>query len=74
MKTLTDSPQLRAKRAAAYHAGRYKFSPPPVYSGNWDSQAWMNWVKFDDPALTGFLPYVATVIEKDGVRHTLGHS
>lgn len=61
MKTeLTDSPELRTKRLNAYRAGKYRFNPPPVYSGNWDEQAWMNWVHFDDPGLTGFLPYIST--------------
>ena len=55
---LTDSPKLRAARLAAYRAGKYRFSPPPVYSGGWGEQAWMNHVVFDDPKLTGFLPYV----------------
>lgn len=71
MKTLIDSPQLRKKRADAYRAGAYKFNPPPVYAGGWDSQAWMNWVQFDDPSLTGFLPYVKTVIIRNGVAVTL---
>jgi hypothetical protein len=30
-----------------YHAGKYRFNPPPVYSGNWDELAWINWVVFD---------------------------
>jgi hypothetical protein len=61
MKTLTDTPQLRAARYAAYSAGKYRFNPPPVCSANWDDQAWMNWVVFDDSSLTGFLPYTRTV-------------
>jgi len=72
MKTLIDSPELRAKRRAAYDAGRYRFSPPPVYSGGWDAQAWMNHVHFDDASLTGFLPYVNTMVIADGVRHEIG--
>lgn len=67
--TLQDTPETRAKRAAAYDAGRYKLSPPPVYSGGWDRQAWMNWVVFDDPALTGFLPYIKNHSVIDGVKH-----
>ena len=59
MDNLIDTRELRAKRAAAYHAGRYTFNPPPVYSGNWDMQAWCNWVRFEDESLNGFLPYVA---------------
>lgn len=58
MATLTDTPELRRARDAAYEAGAYKFRAPPVYSGNWDRQAWQNWVTFDDAKLTGFLPYV----------------
>ena len=61
-KTLVDTPALRAKRAAAYNAGLYSFNPPPVYSGNWSAQAWMNWVQFNDETLTGFLPYVDTFV------------
>lgn len=61
MNTLIDSPALRARRAAAYNAGRYTFTPPPVCCASWDEQAWCNWVQFDNPALTGFLPYVKTV-------------
>jgi hypothetical protein len=58
MKTeIKDAPEIRAKRAAAYAAGKYRFSPPPVFSGNWDAEAWCNWVVFDDPDLNGFLPY-----------------
>lgn len=68
MKKLTDTPELRRARAAAYHAGQYKFNPPPVYSGNWDSQAWMNFVQFDDPKLTGFLPYIKNYSVIDGVK------
>lgn len=66
--TLQDTPEIRAKRAAAYAAGKYRFSPPPVYSGGWDAQAWMNWVHFDDPSLTGFLPYVQNYAVIDGVK------
>lgn len=55
--TLKDTPELRAKRSAAYDAGKYRFSLPPVFTGNWSREAWMNWVHFDDPELTGFLPY-----------------
>ncbi len=74
MKTLTDSPELRARRLAAYNAGKYRFSPPPVYHGNWSPQAWMNHVHFDDESLTGFLPYVDTVIERNGVKTVLRES
>jgi hypothetical protein len=55
---LTDSPKLRALRLAAYRSDRYAFNPPPVYSGGWSEQAWMNWVHFENSELTGFLPYV----------------
>lgn len=54
---LVDSPALRAQRLAAYRAGKYRFSAPPVTTARWDDESWMNWVTFDDPALTGFLPY-----------------
>ena len=56
---LVDTPKLRAKRLAAYRAGAYRFSPPPVCSLHWDDEAWMNHVYFTDPTLTGFLflPY-----------------
>ena len=57
MKTLQDTPEIRAKRAAAYRAGKYRFSPPPVCTTRWNDEAWMNWVVFDDSNLTGFLPY-----------------
>ncbi len=57
MKTLIDTPDLRAKRHAAYVAGKYKFNPPPVCTAMWDDQAWHNWVIFDNPKLTGFLQY-----------------
>ena len=57
MKILIDTPELRQKRAIAYSAGKYTFNPPPVFSGNWDDQAWMNHVQFEDSSLTGFLPY-----------------
>lgn len=64
VKLLTDNAQLRAKRAQAYHAGKYRFSPPPVYSGNWSVEAWCNWVTFDDPKPNGFLPYSETMNRK----------
>lgn len=57
LKTLIDTPQLRARRAAAYHAGQCRFDTPPVYSGNWSVEAWCNWVRFNDESLNGFLPY-----------------
>lgn len=63
MKTaLKDTPEIRSRRKSAYLAGKYLFSPPPVYSGNWDDQAWMNWVVFTDPSLTGFLPYTKILV------------
>jgi len=62
MKFLTDTVSLRVKRLRAYRADQYTFSPPPVYCGNWDEQAWCNHVQFNDKALTGFLPY-------DNVKH-----
>jgi len=48
---------LRYSRAQAYNAGQYKFQAPPVCTARWDSEAWMNWVQFDNETLTGFLPY-----------------
>jgi hypothetical protein len=66
--TLQDTPELRAARKAAYVAGRYTFTSPPVCPGGWDAQAWMNWVVFDDTTLTGFLPYVAARSIVDGVE------
>jgi hypothetical protein len=48
---------LRYNRAVAYKAGQYKMQPPPVCTTRWDEEAWMNWVKFDNETLTGFLPY-----------------
>ncbi len=59
MKTITDTIAIRVKRIAAYNAGKYRLSPPPVYSGGWCSEAWHNWVKFDDENLNGFIPYNA---------------
>lgn len=59
MKKLHDTPQLRAARIRAYNAGQYRFRVPDVYSGNWDAEAWHNWVTFNDSSLTGFLPYNA---------------
>jgi hypothetical protein len=50
----------RAARIRAYRANQYTFRVPPVYSGNWDEEAWCNFVTFKDPALNGFLPYNAT--------------
>ena len=73
MRTLTDSPALRARRLAAYRAGAYQFTPPPVDSVGWDDQAWMNWVRFNDPELTGFLPYAPTTITRNSVPQTLNH-
>ncbi len=54
---LVDTPELRAKRLAAYRAGAYRFSPPPVCTFLWTVEAWMNHVYFTDSTLTGFLPY-----------------
>ena len=54
---LTDTIELRAARIRAYNAGLYCFNPPPVYCGGWDTEAWCNHVKFNNPELTGFLPY-----------------
>ncbi len=48
---------LRINRRMAYKAGQYKFRAPDVCSVRWDDEAWMNWVQFDNPELTGFLPY-----------------
>lgn len=43
-KTLEEvPPELIAK----YRAGQYRFAVPPVYCGNWDELAWINWVTFD---------------------------
>ena len=52
-----DSVELRADRIRAYHAGRCRFAPPPVYTGNWNEESWCNWVEFYDADLTGWLPY-----------------
>jgi hypothetical protein len=60
METPDDTMEIRVLRIRAYRAGQYKFNPPPVYSGNWDEEAWMNHVQFNDPDLTGFLPYDPT--------------
>lgn len=57
MKTLKDTPQLRSDRERAYAAGEYRFPVPPVSTQGWDSEAWMNFVHFNNPKLTGFLPY-----------------
>ena len=27
-----------------YRAGKYVFSVPPVFSGNWDDAAWITWI------------------------------
>ncbi len=56
-QALKDTPELRNARAVAYCAGKYTFSVPPVTTVNWSDEAWMNWVQFNDPKLTGFLPY-----------------
>jgi len=64
MPDLIDTPELRAKRLTAYRAGQYTMPAPPVYSGNWDEQAWMNWVRFDDRTISGFLPYYKTTFER----------
>jgi len=47
----------------AYKAGQYKFRAPDVCSARWDDEAWMNWVQFDNPELTGFLPYTNQTAE-----------
>ena len=57
--TLADTLEVRCARLRAYRAGAYRFRAPPVYSGYWDGEAWCNYVRFDDPTLTGFLPYDA---------------
>lgn len=57
--TLNDTPEMRRKRLRAYRAGQYTMQPPPVYSGNWDEEAWMNHVLFKDRNLNGFMPYNA---------------
>lgn len=57
MRTLPDSTALRKARAEAYKAGQWSCPAPPVYSGNWSVEAWCNYVHFNDPNLTGFLPY-----------------
>lgn len=64
MKTFNDlTPvellSLRINRHAAYKAGKYTFRAPDVCSVRWDDEAWMNWVQFDNPELTGFLPYTS---------------
>lgn len=56
MKTLKDTPEIRAARLAAYKAGEYAFSVPPVCTAYWDETAWMNFVTFTNPELTGYLP------------------
>lgn len=63
---LIDSPKVREKRSKAYRAGKYRFNPPPVYHGNWSEESWCNYVRFDDPALNGFLPYTDTPSNKGG--------
>ncbi len=54
---------LRINRHIAYKAGQYKFRAPDVYCARWDDEAWMNWVQFNNPELTGFLPYTNQTAE-----------
>ncbi len=54
---------LRINRHTAYKAGQYKMHAPPVCTTRWDDEAWMNWVQFDNPELTGFLPYTNQTAE-----------
>lgn len=48
---------LRINRNLAYDAGQYTMEIPPVCTARWDREAWQNWVVFNNPKLTGFLPY-----------------
>ena len=56
---MNDTTELRSARIRAYRANAYVMSVPPVCTTLWDEEAWINWVKFNDTTLTGFLPYDA---------------
>lgn len=34
----------RLELHALYELGRYEFTPPPVYSGNWSAADWVNYI------------------------------
>ncbi len=53
--TIQDTPEIRAARLAAYRAGEYTMHAPPVPTSRWTEQDWMNFVRFNDPALRGWL-------------------
>lgn len=55
---LIDTPELRARRLAAYQAGLYTVGRMAFagYTGFWSTHDWMNAVSFNDPTLTGILP------------------
>jgi len=54
---LTDSVETRVARIKAYRAGEYRCNVPPVCTALWDEEAWQNYVTFNDPAISGFIPY-----------------
>ena len=40
-KTIKEVPLRYINR---YRAGKYSFKTPPVYAGNWDELAWINYI------------------------------
>lgn len=46
--------EWQAARERAYDRGEYTLAVPDVTTGRWNRRAWINWVRFNDPALRGF--------------------
>lgn len=54
---MNDTIELRIDRIKAFHSGDYTMITPPVTTVNWCDESWMNCINFNNPYLTGFLPY-----------------
>lgn len=57
---MIDTPEIRARRLAAYRAGQYVVGRNAFAgcTGLWGEHDWMNAVTFSEPELTGILPRV----------------